>query len=87
MSMEKFIMLAKRAGQESSPRVDVADRVVAALSEGQREAAYAEERPLLWIAAVGSAVAVPVAAAAFVAYQAMVDPFLWISETISWVAQ
>ena len=87
MSIRKFIMLASKVREESCPRVDVADRVLATLTEGQRRAAFMEERPLVWIAALGSAVAVPVAVLAIGAYQAIVDPLLWISETISWVAQ
>ena len=87
MSMKRFMVLAGKAGQERGPRVDVADRVVATLTEGQRRAVYAEERPLVWIAAAGAAVAAPVAVAAVAAYQAMVDPLIWITQTISWVAQ
>ena len=87
MSIKRFMVLADKAGREKGRRVDVADRVVAALSEGQRRAVYAEERPLVWIAAAGAAVAAPVAVAAVGAYQAMADPLIWIAQTISWVAQ
>ena len=87
MSIKKFMMLANRAGEEKGPQVNVADRVVATLGEDQRRAVYAEERPLVWIAAAGAAVAAPVAVAAAGAYQAMVDPLIWITQAISWVAQ
>jgi hypothetical protein len=87
MSIEKFMMLAKRAGEEGGPRVDVAGRVMATLAEGKRGALRCEERQLMWIAAAGSVAAAVVAVPAIEVWRTIGDPFIWMSETILWVAR
>jgi hypothetical protein len=93
--------LSARARSESPPAVDVADRVIARLSAsavpgtpyGGRLTAEQNliermaEKPLLWLAAASSAVAVPAAVTAIMVYNAATGPLYEISQAISWVAQ
>jgi hypothetical protein len=67
--------------------VDVAGRVIAILSAEQVRLERAADRPLMWLAAVSSAVAVPAAVLAVVVYNNWVGPLFELSQAISWVTQ
>jgi hypothetical protein len=67
--------------------VDVAGRVIAILSAEQVQLERASDRPLMWLAAVSSAVAVPAAVLAVVVYNNWVGPLFELSQAISWVTQ
>ena len=82
MNETRFEALARRARSESPPCVDVAGRVMAILSSER-----VSDRPLIWLAAVSSAVAVPVAVLAVVVYNTWIGPLFEISRVIAWVTQ
>ena len=82
-----FEALATRARSESPPSVDVAGRVIAILRTEQNRIERMTEKPLLWLAAASSAVAVPVVVAAIMVYNASTGPLYEISQAISWVVQ
>ena len=84
---ERFEKLIARARSERAPRVDVAETVIAILAGEQSRIERIRERPLMWLAAFSSAVAVPVVVAAMFVYQAWSDPLFELSQAISWVMQ
>jgi len=83
----RFEALVRRARSEAAPSVDVAGRVIAILSAEQVRLERAADRPLMWLAAVSSAVAVPAAVLAVVVYNNWVGPLFELSQAISWVTQ
>jgi hypothetical protein len=84
---KRFESLVARARSEQAPRVDVAGRVIAFLASRQSRFEPVSDRPLMWLAALSSAVAVPVVVAAIFVYQAWTDPLLELTHAISWVMQ
>ena len=72
---------------EPSPRVDVAQSVLRALTAEQAQPLGMTERFWMWLAAASSAVAVPAAAIAFILYARSVEPLGEIAEAISWAIQ
>jgi len=83
----RFEALVRRARSEAAPSVDVAGRVIAILSAEQVRLERAADRPLMWLAAVSSAVAVPAAVLAVVVYNNWVGPLFELSQAISCVTQ
>jgi len=83
----RFEALTARARSESPPAVDVAGRVIAILAAERERLDRTSERPLMWLAAFSSAVAVPAVIAAIVVYNAWADPLFEISRAIAWVTQ
>jgi len=83
----RFELLIARARSEEAPRVDVAGRVIAILAGEQSRFEPVSDRPLMWLAALSSAVAVPVVVAAIFVYQAWADPLFELTQAISWVTQ
>jgi hypothetical protein len=79
--------LSARARNESPPPVDVADRVIVRLHAEQNLIERITEKPLLWLAAVSSALAVPAVVIAIMVYNASTGPLYEFSRAISWVAQ
>ncbi len=86
-NQSRFESLVRRARSETPPRVDVAGRVIAILSAGQARPEPVSDKPLLWLAAVSSAVAVPAAVLAVIVYNNWVGPLFELSQAISWVTQ
>jgi len=89
-----FEALSARARSESPPKVDVAGRVIAILNASagrltaeQNRIERMAEKPLLWLAAVSSALAVPAVVVAIMVYNASTGPLYEISQAIAWVAQ
>jgi hypothetical protein len=83
----RFETLVRLARSESPPRVDVAGRVIAILSAEQVRLDRASDKPLMWLAALSSAVAVPAAVLAVIVYNNWVGPLFELSQAISWVTQ
>jgi hypothetical protein len=83
----RFQSLVSRARNEAPPHVDVAGRVIAILSAGQVRPEPVSDRPLMWLAAISSAVAVPAAVLAIIVYNNSVGPLFELSQAISWVTQ
>ena len=84
---DRFEILATRARGETHPCVDVAGRVIAILTAEQDRLDRMTEKPLMWLAVLSSAAAVPAAVLAIVAYYTWVDPLFEISQAIAWVIQ
>jgi len=82
-----FEALSMRARSESPPSVDVAGRVIAILNAEQNRIERMAEKPLLWLAAASSALAVPAVIVAIMVYNASTGPLYEISQAIAWVAQ
>ena len=84
---DRFEILAARARGETLPRVDVAGRVIAILTAEEDRLDRITERPLMWVAVLSSAAAVPAGVLAIVAYYTWVNPLFEISQAIAWVMQ
>ena len=84
---DRFEILAARARGETPPCVDVSGRVIAILAAEQDRLDRLTERPLMWLAVLSSAAAVPATVLAIVAYYTWVDPLFEISQAIAWVVQ
>jgi len=95
MKNESFLeALSARARSESPPSVDVAGRVIAILNASagrltaeQNRIERMAEKPLLWLAAASSALAVPAVVIAIMVYNASTGPLYEISQAIAWVVQ
>jgi hypothetical protein len=77
--------LIAKAQQEEPPKVYVAENVIAILAADERRLSWFWNRPLMWIAALSSAMAVPSAVLAFILNNIWVGPLYEISKVISWV--
>lgn len=83
----RFEALIERARSESPPTVDVSGRVIAILAAERVSLDRAPDRPLMWLAAFSSAVAVPAVVMAIVVYNSWAGPLFEISRAIAWVTQ
>lgn len=83
----RFQFLVNQARSEAPPSVDVAGRVIAILSTKQVRSELACDKPLMWLAAISSAIAVPAAVLAIIVYNNWVGPLFELSQAISWVTQ
>jgi hypothetical protein len=83
----RFQLLVNQARSEMPPSVDVSGRVITILSAGKVRPEPASDRPLMWLAAISSAVAVPAAVLAVIVYNNCVGPLFELSQAISWVTQ
>jgi len=82
-SKSQFETLLARARDEMSPQVDVAADVLMILATERLS-----DKPLVWLAALSSAIAIPFAVlAGIIMYNAWADPLAELSEAISWVMQ
>lgn len=80
-SYSRFEILLAQARGETPPQVDVAGDVLMILASGR-----VSDKPLFWLAALSSAIAVPVAVVAgIIMYNVWTDPLLELSEAIKWV--
>ncbi len=86
-NQSRFEALIAQARSESPPAVDVAGRVIAILAAERVRVERAPDRPLMWLAAFSSAVAVPTVVLAIVVYNSWADPLFEISRAIAWVTQ
>ena len=85
MKNNLFNMLVENAQKEVIPQIYIADRVISTLvNEGQKLELY-ESKFLMFIAALSSAVAVPVALLAVFLHNFWIGPLFEISRAISWV--
>jgi len=79
--LEFLKKLGTVAGREEVPQLDVSRRVLAALREREQDSF----RPLAWVAAFSSAVAIPFAIAAFYALETLTHPLLNVFYPLRWV--
>ena len=82
-----FKMFISQARQEIPPGVDVSDSVLARLTSRRGRPVFVSDKPLMWLAALSSAVAVPAVVLAALLYNASVSPLAELVESISWVMQ
>jgi hypothetical protein len=82
---ELFNALATRAAKEQSPRVNVGDKVIAALIARDKRLERIWDKPLMWIAALSSAAAIPFVTLAIFLHNIWTGPLNEISKAISWV--
>jgi hypothetical protein len=88
MNFEKQLeKLAALARGEQAPQINIAHKVLGAISYQAARYGATSERQLMWVAVVSSAVAAMVVVAAVAAYYNVTDPITEISQTISWVIQ
>jgi len=79
--LELLRKLSVAAGREDVPQPNVSRQVLARLSERAEDSV----RPLAWVAAFSSAVAIPFAIAAFYALETLTDPLLNVFYPLRWV--
>lgn len=80
-SYSRFETLLAQARSEKPPQVDVAGDVLMILASGR-----VSDKPLFWLAALSSAIAVPAAVVAgIIMYNVWTDPLIELSEAIKWV--
>jgi len=84
---KKFETLVGRALDDAAPDVNVTAGVMAILASRRRKNAFASEKPMMWVAAISSAVAVPAAMAAVFVYYSWAGPMTELLDSISWVTQ
>lgn len=77
--------LCEKARGEEPPKVDIAKRTIAVISANEMRKDWFWDRPLMWVAALSSAVAVPVAVLAITLHNVWIGPLFEISQAISWV--
>jgi hypothetical protein len=88
MNPQRYMrILAARARHESPPRVDVARQVILSLRSMQDSPAEVRQGPMMWVAVLSTAAAVPAAVFALVVYYAAADPIMEIARAISWAIQ
>jgi len=80
-----FNALVTRAAKEKSPQVNIAEKVIVTLTAQDKQLERIWERPLMWIAALSSAVAVPFVGLAVFLHNIWTGPLYEISKAISWV--
>lgn len=79
-----FDALCARARTEDIPKVDVADTTMAFIESSELQAQWFWDKPLMWVAALSSAIAVPVVITAFLLHNIWEEPLYEISQVISW---
>jgi hypothetical protein len=84
---DQLKMLAHLSRGESSPRVDVGEKVLEILDTEHNRLVRMSERPLMWVAVLSSAIAASVMVIAVISYYFQSNPLAEISETILWVIQ
>ena len=84
---QRLEQLAAAARSEDAPQINVAHKVLGAISYQTARYEKTSERQLMWMAVVSSAVAAMIVVAAVAAYYNVTDPITEVSEAISWVIQ
>jgi hypothetical protein len=79
-----FNILCERAQSESPPRVYVAEKAIAVIAASEIRTDWFWDRPLMWVAALSSAAAVPVVIMAILLHNLWIGPLFEISQAISW---
>ena len=83
--MNFFNTLVARARVDEPPHVDVAAGVLSTLAAEDQRLEWLWNRPLMWVAAISSATAVPFATVAVLLHHLWAGPLDEISQAISWV--
>ena len=79
-----FEILCEKAGKEEVPKVKVAEKTIAFIEANGIHSGWFWDRPLMWVAAISSAAAVPLVIMAFLFHNVGAEPLYEISQAISW---
>ena len=79
-----FEKLTHKARNENIPKVDIASRTISYISSNEIQTQWFWDKPLMWVAALSSAVAVPVVIIAILLHNVWIEPLHEISQIISW---
>ena len=79
-----FNILCDKAKNEEVPKVDVSERAIAIIGASEMRTDWFWDRPLMWVAALSSAAAVPVVIMAIMLHNMWIGPLFEISQAISW---
>jgi len=79
-----FDKLCERARDEEVPHVNVAEKTIALIEANEIHTGWFWDRPLMWVAAFSSAVAIPLVIMAFLFNHDLTEPLYEISQAISW---
>ena len=80
-----FNILCEKAQREASPQVNVTERVISVITAGELQKDWFWDRTLMWVAALSTAVAVPIVVAAIQLHNMWIGQLYEISQAISWV--
>ena len=80
-----FNILCDKARDEEPPIVNVAGRTISVIAANEIHKDWFWDRPLMWVAALSSAIAIPVVVLAFMLHNMWISPLFEISQAISWV--
>ena len=83
---QRIIRLVGQARGERTPSVDVRGAVLSLLGNESGER-WVLERPMVWMAALSSTLALAVVAVVVLMYYRAADPLLEVANSISWVIQ
>jgi hypothetical protein len=79
-----FNTLCAKARTEDVPKVNIADRTIAFITSNELQTQWFWDKPLMWVAALSSAIAVPVVIMAILLHNFWIEPLFEISQVISW---
>ncbi len=79
-----FNILCAKAQTEDIPKVNIADRTIAFIASNEIQTQWFWDKPLMWVAALSSAIAVPFVVLAFWLHNVWLEPLYEISQVISW---
>ena len=80
-----FNILCEKAKRDEPPIVNVAGRTLAFIAANEISKDWFWDRPLMWVAALSSAIAIPVVVLAIMLHDLWISPLFEISQAISWV--
>jgi hypothetical protein len=79
-----FNTLCAKARTEDIPKVNIADKTIALIESNELQMQWFWNKPLMWVAALSSAIAVPVVIMAILLHNIWAEPLYEISQVISW---
>lgn len=79
-----FDILCEKAGSENPPHVNVAEKAIALITASEMRTDWFWDKPLMWVAALSSAAAIPLVIMAIMLHNMWVGPLFEISQAVSW---
>ena len=79
-----FNKLCEKAREEKVPKVNVAGRTIALIEANEIRTGWFWDRPLMWVAALSSAAAIPLVVMALLIHNFWSEPLYEITQAISW---
>ena len=84
MNKKTLNILFEKASNDKAPVVEITNSVISIISSNELKPQWLWDKPLMWIAAFSSAVAVPVVILAVVLHNAWIGPLFELSQAVSW---